>query len=85
MKDRCGSGKTGARRQRQLLTLLMKPTTRDLSRLSVREDFHLRIENARQNYSMHPKKEDKVELPISEFNACFADGGVNKINGNGEK
>lgn len=71
--------------QKQLLTLLMKPTTKDLSRLSVREDFHLRVENARQNYSMHPKKEDKEDLPISAFNACFADGGLKKANGNGDE
>ncbi len=85
MKKRCGSGKTGARQQRQLLTLLMKPTTKDLSHLNAPDDFHQRIEHARQNYITRHKNEGKVELPIKEFVACFADGVTKKINGSGEK
>lgn len=85
MKERCGSGKNGAKQQKQLLTLLMKPMTKDLSRSNVREDFQLRVEHARQNYSTPHRKDDKEELPINEFVACFADGGTKKANGNGEK
>ena len=73
---KCGVGKNGARQQKQLLTLLMKPTTKDLSRSNVQSDFHLRVERARLNFSTHHRKEDKMELPIETFNACFAVGKV---------
>lgn len=69
---KCLDGKNGARQQKQLLTSLMKPTTKDLSHLSVQEDFHLRVERAKQNYLTPHRKDDKGELPINEFVACFA-------------
>lgn len=69
---KCGVGKNGARQQKQLLTLLMKPTTKDLSRSNVQSDFHLRVERARQNFSTPHRKDDKVELSTSESFVYYA-------------
>lgn len=72
MRERCGNGKNGMKRQKQLLTYLL--TNSDLSPSVAQESFHRAVEDARLNYSTPHRKDDKGELPINEFNACFADG-----------
>lgn len=74
MKKKCGTGKSGMIRQKQLLTYLMKGMTSVSSRSHAQSDFHLQVVNARQNYLMGREKEDKMELPTETFNACFAVG-----------
>lgn len=73
MKKGCGVGKIGTLPQKQLLTSLMKPMNRGLSISNAQQDFHLRVERARLNYSTPHRKDDKPELPINEFYAFCAD------------
>ena len=73
---KCGHGKIGASQQKQLLTLLMKPTISVLSRSNVKVDFALQIERVKQNFLTLHRKDDKEDFPISEFIACYAVGKI---------
>ena len=72
MKKGCGAGKSGPTQQKRILTYLMKGMNLDLSPSVVQKNFHQTVENARRKYSMHHKPEELKELPIEQFNACYA-------------